>query len=140
MSSRARATVALAALLLGAPGAGGCGGAEENGPGMSPGEDCLGCHNPAGSASGHWFGAAGTVFDGAGNPAAGVAVNLVDSRARQVDDVTNWAGNFYFAQELTPPLQVSVVGPAGDRTMADATGACNSCHQPGGTPGPIVFP
>jgi hypothetical protein len=140
LSDAARTLVALAALLLGALGAGGCGEEAAGGAGMRPGEDCLACHNPVGSAAEAWFGAAGTVFDDAGEPAAGVAVTLVDSRARQVSDVTNYAGNFYFATELTPPLQVSVVGTSGARDMADATGACNSCHQPGGTPGPIVFP
>jgi hypothetical protein len=132
------ATAALAAMLLVAPG--GCGGEAADGPGMRPGEDCLACHNPAGSASAHWFGAAGTVVDGAGAPLAGVAVSLTDSRSRVVNDVTNWAGNFYFAQELTPPLAVSVVGEAGERTMAAATGACNSCHGAAGSAGPIVFP
>jgi hypothetical protein len=133
--------VVLATLLLGALAAGGCGGGAGDGPGMRPGEDCLACHNPAGSARAAWFGAAGTVFDAAGTAAAGVAVSLTDSQSRTVSDVTNWAGNFYFTnQELTPPLQVSVVAAAGERTMTDATGACNSCHRPGGTPGPIVFP
>jgi hypothetical protein len=140
LNRSALATAALAALLLVAPGAGGCGGGAESGPGMRPGEDCLACHNPAGSASAHWFGAAGTVFDGAGNPAAGVAVSLTDSRARVVSDVTNWVGSFYFAQELTPPLTVAVVSAAGERTMTDATGACNSCHAAAGSAGPIVFP
>jgi len=35
---------------------------------------------------------------------------------------------------------VSITSAAGERTMMDATGACNSCHQPGGAPGRIVFP
>ena len=132
--------LALATLLLGALGAGGCGGGgNENGPGMSPGEDCLSCHNPAGSAHEAWFSAAGTVFDADGLPAVGVGVNLTDSVSRVTSDVTNYAGNFYFTEELSPPLQVTIVGAAGERTMADATGACNSCHQAGGSPGPIVL-
>jgi hypothetical protein len=136
MRRRALATAALAASLL----VGGCGGEADEGPGMRPGEECIACHHPAGSAGEHWFGAAGTVFDEAGAPAAGVAVTLVDARARQVSDVTNWAGNFYFEQELTSPLQVTISGAAGERTMADATGACNSCHGAAGGAGPITFP
>jgi hypothetical protein len=132
--------VALGVTLVVVLGAGACGGGSASGPGMRPGEDCLACHNPAVSASGQWFSAAGTVFHAAGDPAAGVAVTLIDSRTRQVDDVTNWVGNFYFTTELTPPLQVSISGAAGERTMTDATGACNSCHEAGGTPGPIIFP
>jgi len=138
LSRTERTRLALAALLVGALG--GCGGGgNENGPGMSPGEDCLACPNPGGSAHEAWFSAAGTVFDADGNPVVGVGVNLTDSVSRVTSDVTNFAGNFYFTEELSPPLQVTIVGAAGERTMADATGACNSCHQAGGSPGPIVL-
>jgi hypothetical protein len=127
-------------VLLAAVATVGCEGEEDgNGPTMLPGEDCLACHNPGGSAREEWFGAAGTVFDPDGNPAAGVTVAVTDSLARAVSDVTNSAGNFYFPQELTPPLQVTISAAAGAVSMADATGACNSCHRAGGSPGPIIY-
>jgi len=117
----------------------GCGESEEEGPNMSPGQDCLACHMPVGSASESVFSAAGTVYDVDGNPAAGVTVLITDSMSRTASDVTTMVGNFYFTQELTPPLQVTISSAAGSVSMSDATGACNSCHGLAGTTGPIIY-
>jgi hypothetical protein len=104
---------------------------------MRPGEDCLACHGGGEGA----FSAAGTVFGAAGNAAPGLTVTLVDSLATQASATTNSAGNFFFEQSLTPPLQVAITDGTTTVSMQDAPAACNSCHQAGGAAqAAIVFP
>ena len=95
--------------------------APEEGPLMEPGADCLGCHD--GDEARLWT-AAGT-WGGQGNQ-----VSLRDANGKSFTLGTNQAGNFYTAESLAFPLQVSVNG----ETMPDAVtyGGCNSCHGDGG--------
>ena len=94
----------------------------EFGPLMSPGADCLLCHDgrdaPAFSAAGTW-----------GGP--GRTVTIADSAGRTVTLVTNEVGNFFTSETLSFPLTVRV----GGETMPDPVtyGGCNSCHGPGGS-------
>jgi len=101
------------------------------GPDMRPGEDCLSCHVAGGS--GPVFSAAGTVFDSLGSGVDGVTVTISDSAQHTQSATTSAAGNFYFTESLTPPLQV-YVEKGGTRVSMPAlaeSGACNSCHGSG---------
>lgn len=109
-------STALAALLAACSG--------ENGPLMSAGQDCLGCHD--GGAARRW-----TV---AGTWARGAHVDIVDAHGKTVSLRGNKVGNFYTAEPLAPPLTVTVDG----RTMPPSAtgsplgyGGCNLCHVNG---------
>jgi hypothetical protein len=138
-----RAAGVLTALLVLA----GCAGEEEDGPRMSPGEECLGCHRPGTEAGA--FTAAGTVFPTAGAaPHEGVesaTVRLIDANGKQVALATNAAGNFFTHEALSFPVQVVLEWQG--RTVVKArpvdSGACNGCHRVppgGGAPGRIHLP
>src|SRR5512138_1692026 len=98
----------------------GCGESGEGGPTMRPGEDCLACH-AGGEES---FSAAGTVTTAGGGGAAGLTVSLVDSASTEASTTTNSVGNFYFAQPLVAPFQVSITDGASTVAMTGAGGAC----------------
>lgn len=118
-----------AALLAVAAALGACVPGE--GPLMSPGQDCLGCHG--GGEARRWT-AAGTWS------AQGQHVTFTDANGRTVTVRTNQAGNFYTAEPLALPLAVSVDGAA---MPAPVTyGGCNRCHDRGGTmaTGPNMLP
>jgi hypothetical protein len=98
-----------------------------NGPLMTPGEDCHGCHGD--------FTVSGTVFK---SPDAlpqfglgGASVLVDDAAGRSLSLTTNSAGNFYTREDLTFPLTVSVQLGENVRRMAplvDQPG-CNNCHD-----------
>jgi hypothetical protein len=91
-----------------------------------PGEDCLECHGGGESDARAW-----TVAGTYGGQGARVVIT----------DATGWTftlhaarnGNFYTAESVKFPLQVSVDG----ERMADPVtyGGCNSCHGNGGEGG-----
>ena len=129
-----------------------CGGHDDddkNNELMAPGQNCMACHTPGGSAGEASFSVAGTVFGSAtadtGSGLAGVSVVITD--ANQVDTTltTNAAGNFFSRAPLALPLKKAAVVRNGQRTeMSSAPdGACNHCHnQPpaGNAPGRIHAP
>jgi hypothetical protein len=130
---------ALAALLFAAAvGAsiGACGGGDDNGPNMKPGENCL---------SHHSFSAAGTVFksatSGTGDGLAGATVSITDATGKQVSLTSNSVGNFYTQEALAFPIAIGVsVGTVVQKMAAATNGGCNGCHtQPpvNGAPGRI---
>lgn len=89
------------------------------GPLMSPGEDCLGCHDGVDATP--W------TVAGTWRP-QGSTVSISDSAGRTLRLVTNQVGNFYTAEDLTFPLRVSVNG---ELMEPDVTyGGCNHCHGP----------
>jgi hypothetical protein len=96
-------------------------GGETPGPLMSPGRDCLGCHDGAGAklwtVAGTWS-------------APGATVTVSDARGATATMTTNEVGNFYTETSLTFPLTARV----GGQTMPGAVtyGGCNSCHGRGG--------
>lgn len=99
---------------------------------MSPGENCLECHDGGGARA--WT-AAGTVFHsrgaGTGEGARGARVHLRDAGGRTITLETNQAGNFYTAESLRFPLRVRIEQDAQERAMgADVqSGGCNECHN-----------
>lgn len=130
---------AFAALLMAAAiGAsiGACGGGDDNGPNMKPGENCL---------SHHGFSAAGTVFNsatsGTGDGLAGATVSIKDSSGKVVSLTSNSVGNFYTNEALAFPIAIDVsVGTVVQKMAAATNGGCNGCHtQPpaNGAPGRI---
>lgn len=118
-----RLPIAAALLLLGA-----C--IPEEGPMMDPGEDCRECHG-GGESDGPAWSVSGTVFGGAtGGGVRGAEIRIVDARGRHVTLHSNDAGNFYLADALRFPLQVSVARNGEVETMPDPVeyGGCNGCH------------
>jgi hypothetical protein len=94
----------------------------EAGPMMKPGSDCLGCHGggeaPRWTVAGTWT-------------AQGQHVVIVDAAGKSFSLHVNKAGNFWSAEPVTFPLQVSVDGAAMSDPV-DAIGAsCNRCHGDG---------
>ncbi len=124
-STPLRASLTLAALALCA-----CG---EGSPLMSPGEDCVACHDT--------LTVAGTVFPSASSPAdaglAGVEVLVTDAAGAQVRLTSNDAGNFFTHARVTLPLRRAEVRRGGQVLVMDGGpgGACNGCHAPGGVAG-----
>jgi predicted CXXCH cytochrome family protein len=110
-----RAAAALAGALLSAAA---CAPAE--GPLMAPGRDCLSCHD--GGAARRWT-AAGTWSR------ANQHVTIRDANGKSFTIRTNRVGNFYTAEPLAFPLQVSVDGRAMPVAVND--GSCNRCHARG---------
>lgn len=95
----------------------------DEGPLMTPGQDCLGCHDGGGEAR-RW-----TV---AGTWRRGAHVVVTDANGRSVTMTGNKVGNFYTAEALTFPIRVAVDG----REMALSSsgknvtyGGCNLCHD-----------
>ena len=126
--------------------------ATEPGPLMRPGWNCLatGCHFPDDRDTPPDWGAGGTVFERFDAPAhegiSDVAVTLRDARGVEVRLVTNAAGNFYTAEPLEGPIDVTLERDG--RTIKMPTpapaGSCNFCHAqpsiPGGPAGRIYAP
>lgn len=129
-----------------------CGGHDDddkNNELMAPGQNCLACHTPGGSAGEASFSAAGTVFGSStadtGSGLAGVSVVLTDANSVDTTLTTNAAGNFFTRAALALPLKKAAVVINGQRTEMSAApaGDCNRCHtQPaaGGAPGRIHAP
>ncbi len=84
---------------------------------MTPGRDCLACHD--GAIATRWT-AAGTWTP------PGSSVTIRDSAGKTVQLVTNEVGNFYTAEALAFPIRASVNG----QTMSPdpSYGGCNGCH------------
>ncbi len=103
----------------------------EQGPLMAAGRDCLTCHD--GRSARQWT-AAGT-WGGQGSN-----VTLTDATGKSFMLRTNQVGNFYTAESLSFPLQVSVDGKA--MPNAVTYGGCNKCHAGGGLleTGPNMLP
>jgi hypothetical protein len=117
------------------------------GPFMRPGQDCGRCHSSTSTGDvGPTWTAAGTIF---ADPQAdaeagvqGVLVRLTDSEGRTRETTTNEVGNFWFATELVPPLQVELVHNGTVTRMASPapSGYCAACHtavNPLGPPGRV---
>ncbi len=119
-----RALAAAAVLLACVPG---------NGPLMRPGSDCLSCHD--GSRAPRWT-VAGTW------QRQGDQIAIQDSNGKKFTLSANQAANFYTAEPLAFPLQISVNGaPMPGGLSADQGGSCNRCHFNGGAPpGPLMLP
>ena len=100
------------------------GTAENYGPLMRPGDDCLACHD---GSQATLFYAAGT-FPPSGGFAVGSTVTIT-AGGKTVSATTNAVGNFYITAPLTLPGTASVNGsrmqPALDY------GGCNRCHVNG---------
>lgn len=109
----------------------------EEGPSMRPGSDCLDCHgNPGAEEDGPPWTLAGTVYaspQGTGDGVRGAAIHVVDATGRAVTLHSNAVGNFYLADGLAFPLQVSVERNGASHPMAAPVsyGGCNRCHRPG---------
>lgn len=109
------------------------GGGNGNGnPLMSPGQNCLACHDGRGATS---FTAAGTVYptvDAAVNQGvSGVTVRFKDASGAVVKElVSNDVGNFYTADPLPTGAYVEVQQGEVIRQMSRQLpdGACNRCH------------
>jgi hypothetical protein len=107
---------------------------------MLPGANCLSCHT--GGEQGK-FTVAGTVFtDGNGSArSSGAVVTITDASGHSINLTTNSVGNFYTSQSVTFPITATV--EQGGFTSAMGTevssGACNSCHQCGGSAGGKLY-
>jgi cytochrome c553 len=124
----------------------------ENGPLMRPGEDCMRCHGGHGGEEeeGPRWTVAGTAYGpGAAAGVQDVHVQVTDRNGKLVSMRTNGVGNFYSAEDLALPFTNVCVERGGVVTCmrsaeagpaAFATGACNSCHIPGGEASRIVSP
>ena len=107
----------------------------DNSPIMFPGSNCLSCHQAGGAADSRIWTLAGTVFN---DPQATVRegvenaqVLVTDTAGKELTLLTNLAGNFYTAEALTFPVQVSVQ-KGNTRIGMDghpAIGACYTCHN-----------
>jgi hypothetical protein len=100
------------------------------GPMMRPGSDCLGCHG-GGRSEGEarrWT-VAGTGFDAW--TGQGHQVAIVDADGKSFSLHTNEAGNFWSAEPVTVPLQVSIDGAAMSAPVAALDASCNRCHGNG---------
>ncbi len=123
--------------------------AEEYGPLMRPGWNCLSCHRAGNPDGAPVWTAAGTVYPSADAPIdegqPGVTVVITDASGKEVRLVTNAAGNFYTAEPLESPFQAALEYQG--RTIAmpkpPPAGSCNACHaQPplSDAPGRIFAP
>ena len=108
---RPAALLALAALA-------GC--APEEGPLMSPGDDCLDCHS--GGEAKAWT-VAGTMGH------QGSHLSITDATGWSFTLRANKVGNFYTAERVTFPLRVAVDGQPMTNPVQD--GSCNRCHGNG---------
>jgi hypothetical protein len=100
-----------------------CEGEEEEGPLMSPGQDCLSCHGG--------FTVAGTIFAaGTSQGAPGLTVHVAPSTGAALELTTNAAGNFFTHAPVVFPAAISVTdGTTTVDMVQDAdSGACNACH------------
>lgn len=117
---------------------------------MMPGSDCLQCHGYAGAEEdGPPWTVAGTVYgtaQGTGAGVRGAAIHLTDATGRAVTLYSQAVGNFYLADGLAFPLQVSVERDGVTHPMAAPVAygdrGCNRCHFAGSTlaPGALFAP
>lgn len=104
-------------------------------PIMDPGEECLSCHEAGAQADSRRWTIAGTVFSDpkalSSDGVQGAQVLVTDNVGRELTLTTNGAGNFYTAEPIVFPVQVSVQ-KGSTRIAMDghpARGTCNSCHN-----------
>lgn len=146
----------LSALLAAAALAAAC--TPEEGPSMRPGSDCLGCHgDPGAEEDGPPWTIAGTVYaspQGTGAGVRGAAVVVTDATGRTVTLHSQEVGNFYLADGLAFPLQVTVerngvahvghavtgASPETSAPLQAGEGSCNRCHRAGTAVGAISAP
>jgi hypothetical protein len=113
-----------------------------NGPNMSPGDICMGCHG---------FTIAGTVYPTLHetgycygiNGGAQVIITPLCGTPIVLD--VNSAGNFYYTGTVRSPFTAKVVVNGAERVMVtpQTYGDCNSCHTQNGlqgAPGRIIVP
>lgn len=120
----------------------------EEGPTMSPGGDCIGCH--ADNGEGPRYVVAGTVMGAADDGqgclgVSGAIVRIVDAKGVTHDLSTNSVGNFFGSQSIATPYTAKVIRGTVERSMATAQTDtnCASCHTAegrGGAPGRILAP
>jgi hypothetical protein len=103
---------------------------------MQPGQNCLRCHSPSGTAKRVPWTAGGTVYaskDAAANAGiAGVKVTLSDKAGKTVSLVTNEAGNFYTAEPFAAGgINIKLEKDGKVRTMPRPApaGSCGACHS-----------
>jgi hypothetical protein len=126
----------------------------EGSPGMMPGSNCIDCHVEGGAASFHAFSVSGTVYAspdaGVNDGVQGVEILVNDSVGHALTLISNSAGNFYTAEELTPPITVAAqwggtrmnmgeIPPSGQAGHAPARAPCNFCHTVPGNNGGIYY-
>jgi hypothetical protein len=94
--------------------------AQEEGPLMAAGQDCVECHG--GGEARAWTVAGWT---------KGARVTVVDANGKSVEMRGNKVGNFYTAESLAPPYTVTVDGlpmPQDALKFGLKYGGCNLCH------------
>ncbi len=113
-----------------------------NGPTMSPGDICQGCHG---------FSIAGTVYPTLHETGlcygvnGGAQVIITPSCGTPITLTVNSAGNFYYTGSVRLPYTAKVVVNGAERAMVtpQTLGDCNACHTPTGlqgAPGRIIVP
>jgi hypothetical protein len=113
-----------------------------NGPTMSPGDICQGCHG---------FSIAGTVYPTIHETGlcygvnGGAQVVITPSCGTPITLTVNSAGNFYYNGSLRMPYTAKVVVNGAERVMVtpQTLGDCNACHTQNGlqgAPGRIIVP
>jgi hypothetical protein len=103
-----------------------------NSPVMTPGEDCLSCHQQDDNR--RHFSVGGTIFfapDSADDEGLeGAEIHVTDKNGKQLTLRSNSAGNFYTAEDVAFPLTLEAQFK--NRRLAMQTpaesGACNTCH------------
>lgn len=117
----------------------------ENGPLMTPGENCLECHGGAGLAgealtvpdredARRWT-IAGTVYPtleaAPEEGVAGAKIHVRDASGKIFSLETNEAGNFFTAEPVLFPLRVAVehAGVTHEMPVDVPYGGCNGCHR-----------
>jgi hypothetical protein len=105
------------------------------GPLMRPGQNCLRCHGPNREAASKPWSAGGTVYPSPDSPVdkgmAGVSVLLVDAAGKRVTLTTNAVGNFYTAEPLKGPINVTLEkdGKVKKMPRGAPAGSCGACHS-----------
>jgi len=113
-----------------------------NGPTMSPGDMCQGCHG---------FSIAGTVYPTVHETGLCYGINgnaqvvITPQCGTPITLTVNSAGNFYYTGSVRFPYTAKVVVNGAERAMVtpQTLGDCNACHTPTGlqgAPGRIIVP
>lgn len=109
---------------------------------MLPGSDCLVCHKSGGGEAPPWT-VGGTIFADIDGTAAAknVTIRVTDSTGKTVEYNSNNVGNFYGADQLTPPFTAEVEADGTVKSMSTSinTGACGSCHSCDGAAGGKLY-
>ena len=112
----------------------------------NPGLDCMAgnCHGPTGSGVAPRWSIAGTLYDGAINPAPVkyATISIVDAAGTKLEIVTSQNGNFYSGQILKWPITVFASKCPAIQVMTAPVqdGSCNACHAVGLTQGVMTLP